>query len=76
MSSLTIVCIISKKKKKKREHLLQEARLMFRLVMVAKLNLTLVASKLAGFVKGDWMRSIQNVVPGLATNTTKTHQPR
>lgn len=47
---------------------------MFRLIVVAKLDLTLVASKLAGFVKGNWMRSIQNVVPGLATNKTKTHQ--
>lgn len=47
---------------------------MFRLVVVAELDLTLVASELAGFVKGDRMRSVQNVVPGLATNRDKTHQ--
>lgn len=45
---------------------------MFRLVVVAELDLTLVACKLAGFVKGDWMRSIQNVVPGLATDNAHT----
>lgn len=41
---------------------------MFGLVVVTELNLTLISSKLAGHVKGDGMRSIQNVITGLFTH--------
>lgn len=45
---------------------LKEPRLVFGLVVVTKLDLTLIASKLTGFVKRDWMGAIQNVIPGLS----------
>lgn len=45
--------------------LLQESRLVFGLVVVTKLNLALITCKLAGFVEGDGMRTVQDVITGL-----------
>ena len=39
---------------------------MLGLVVVSKLDLTLVAGELAGLVKGDGVGSVQDVVTGLA----------
>lgn len=51
-----------------RQHSLQEPRLVFGFVVVTKLDLTLVSCKLTGFVEGDRMRSIQNVITGLSAH--------
>ena len=51
------------------QHSLQESRLVFGLIVVAELDLTLIASKLAGFIKGDRMGAIQNVISSLSTHT-------
>lgn len=48
-----------------RKGLLQESGLVFVLHMGSELDLSLNPSKLAGFIKGDWMGAIQYVVPGL-----------
>lgn len=45
---------------------------MFRLVVVTKLDLTLVTSEIAGFVERDRVGSIQDVVTGLFGSHTHT----
>lgn len=49
-------------------HLLQKTRLVLLLVVWPKLDLTLVASKLTGFVKGDGVGTVQDVVTSLHGN--------
>lgn len=54
-----------------RKGLLQESGLVFVLHMGSELDLSLNPSKLAGFIKGDWMGAIQYVVPGLEEDTVR-----
>lgn len=49
-------------------HLLQKTWLVLLLVVWPKLDLTLVASKLTGFVKGDGVGTVQDVVTSLCGN--------
>lgn len=42
--------------------------------MVSELDLTLVPCKLTGFVKGDGMRAIQDVITGLESHIHKQKQ--
>lgn len=44
---------------------LEESRLVFRLIVVSKLNLALVSGKLTGLIKGDGMGAVQDVITGL-----------
>lgn len=48
-----------------RKGLLQESRLVFVLHMGSELDLGLDPCKLAGFIKGDRVGSIQYIIPGL-----------
>lgn len=54
----------------KNKNSLQESWFVFGLVVVTKLDLTLVTSKLAGFVKRDRVGSVQNVVSCLCRKQT------
>jgi len=44
---------------------LKESRLVFRLIVVSKLDLALVSGKLTGLIKGDGMGAVQDVITGL-----------
>lgn len=49
---------------------LEESRLVFRLIVVSKLDLALVSGKLTGLIKGDGMGAVQDVITGLEYKET------
>lgn len=59
------------KGRRQRLFVLQESRLVLGLVVVSKLDLALVAGKIAGLVEGDRMRAVQDVVTGLKRKKQK-----
>jgi hypothetical protein len=61
-------------RRKTKGHLLQESRLVFVLHVRSKLNLGLKSTKLAGFLEGDRMGAIQDVIPSLKHTRKEKHQ--